>query len=88
MTFPTVYSQDEDALWLTEHSDYGLTIHSTREDFLRTAALQQAMYDHRDRANPQGDWITWHTSVYDIAKMKLTVWSQEDYSVSHEFSLK
>ena len=80
--------QDENALWLTEHSADGLTIHSTREDFLRVAAQQQEMYKHRDRSNPQGDWITWHTSIYDIANAKLTVWSQEEYTTPYEFKLK
>ena len=84
----TVYTQDENDLWLTEHSGDGLTIRSSREDFLRTAAEQQEMYEHRDRAKPQGDWISWHTSVYDIAKAKLTVWSQEDYSTHYEFVLE
>ena len=84
----TVYMQDENALWLTEHSSDGLTIHSTREDFLRVAAQQQEMYKHRDRSTPQGDWITWHTSVYDIANAKLTVWSQEDYTTPYEFTLE
>ena len=84
----TVYTQEENALWLTEHSADGLTIHSPREDFLRVAAEQQEMYKHRDRANPQGDWITWHTSVYDIEKAKLTVWSQEDYTVPYTFTLE
>ena len=84
----TVYSQSGDERWLTEHSGDGLTIHSSREDFLRAAAAQQEMYEHRDRANPQGDWISWHTSVYDIAQQKLTVWSQEDYSTPYEFTLE
>ncbi len=84
----TVYAQSEDELWLTEHSEDGLTIHSSREDFLRAAARQKEMYEHRDRSNPQGDWITWHTSVYDIEKAKLSVWSQEDYTVPYEFTLK
>lgn len=84
----TVYSQSEDELWLTEHSGDTLTIHSSREDFLSAAAVQQEMYEHRDRTNPQGDWISWHTSVYDIARQKLTVWSQEDYSTPYEFVLE
>ena len=84
----TVYSQSGDERWLTEHSGDGLTIHSSREDFLRAAAAQQEMYEHRDRANPQGDWISWHTSVYDIAHKKFTVWSQEDYSAPYEFTLE
>lgn len=84
----TVYTQGEDELWLTEHSGDGLTIHSTREDFLRAAAIQREMYENHDRANPQEDWITWHTSVYDIEKAKLTVWSQEDYTTPYEFTLK
>ena len=84
----TVYMQDENALWLTEHSSDGLTIHSTREDYLCVAAQQQEMYKHRDRSNPQGDWNTWHTSVYDIANAKLTVWSQEDYTTPYEFTLE
>lgn len=71
----TVYSQSEDQLWLTEHSADGLNIHSSREDFLREAAIQQ------------GDWISWHTSVYDIATRKLTVWSQEEYSKPNVFTL-
>ena len=83
----TVYGQKEDALWLTEHSADGLTIRSTREDFLRVAARQQEMYAHRDRANPQGDWISWHSSVYDIPKRKLRVWSQEDYTKPYDFTL-
>ena len=83
----TVYSQSADELWLTEYSSDDLTIHSSREDFLRAAALQQEMFEHRDRISPQGDWITWHTSVYDIAQQKLTVWSQEDYTTSYEFTL-
>ena len=52
------------------------------------AAQQQEMYKHRDRSNPQGDWITWHTSVYDIEKAKLTVWSQEYYTTPYEFTLE
>ena len=84
----TVYSQSVDELWLTEHSGDGLTIHSSREDFLSVATAQQEMYEHRDRTDPQGDWISWHTSVYDIAQRKLTVWSQEDYSAPYEFTLK
>lgn len=83
----TVYTQTEDELWLTEHTTDGLTIHSSREDFLREAAVQQELFEHRDRTNPQGDWISWHTSVYDIAKQKLTVWSQEDYSRPYVFTL-
>lgn len=82
------YSQEEGEIWLTEHSGAGLTIHSSREEFLHAAAEQQQKYEHRDRANPQGDWISWHTSVYDIAEAKLTVWSQEDYSKSYEFVLE
>ena len=82
----TVYLQSADELWLTEHSGDGLTIRSSREEFLSAAAVQQEMYEHRDRTDPQGDWITWHTSVYDIAQKKLTVWSQEDYSASYEFT--
>ena len=84
----TVYSQSEDELWLTEHSGEGLTIHSSREDFLRAAAEQEEMYRHRDRTDPQGDWVSWHTSVYDIAQKKLTVWSQEDYSTPYAFYLR
>ncbi len=83
----TVYSQSADELWLTEYSSDDLTIHSSREDYLRAAALQQEMFERRDRISPQGDWITWHTSVYDIAQQKLTVWSQEDYTTSYEFTL-
>ena len=83
----TVYSQCADGLWLTEYTGDSLTIHSTREDFLRAAAAQEELYEHRDRVHPQGDWITWHTSVYDIAKRRLTVWSQEDYSTPCEFAL-
>ena len=83
----TVYSQSEGQLWLTEYLTDGLTIHSSREDFLREAAVQQELFEHRDRTNPQGDWISWHTSVYDIAKRMLTVWSQEEYSKSYVFSL-
>lgn len=83
----TVYSQSEDELWLTEHSGDGLTIHSSREDFLRTAAAQEELYRHRDRVDPRGDWVSWHTSVYDIVRKKLTVWSQEDYSSPYAFDL-
>ena len=83
-----VYAQDEENLWLTEHSGDGLTIHSKREDFLRAAAQQREMYEHRDRANLQEAWITWHTSVYDIAEKAMTVWSQEDYTTSYEFTLE
>ncbi len=84
----TSYTQSEDDLWITEHSADGLTIHSPKEDFLRVAAQQREMHERRDRANPQGDWITWHTSVYDIAQAELTVWSQEDYTVPYRFTLK
>ena len=75
-----IYTQEEAADWLTEHSGEGLTIKSPREDFLRILCDQKEKYEHRDRLNPKGDWITWHTSVYDIDQKKLTVWSQEDYT--------
>ena len=55
---------------------------------LRVTAEQQEMYGCRDRSNPQGDRITRHTSVYDIEKAKLTVWSQKDYTIPYEFMLR
>lgn len=82
-----IYSQNEDELWLTEYTGGDVSIHSTREEFLQAAALQQEMYEHHDRATPQEDWITWHTSVYDISNTTLTVWSQEDNNTPYKFAL-
>ena len=83
-----IYSQNEDELWLTEFTDDTVSINSTREDYLKAAAIQQEMYENHDRSNPQEDWISWHTSVYDIENAKFTVWSQEDYTTPYEFTLK
>lgn len=80
------YDTANDPLWYSECIGGALSIHSETADFEKELARQIRLFEVRDRANPQGDWITWHSSIYDIANRTLYVYSQEDYTVRFQIS--
>lgn len=82
-----MYDKTKSPAWYSECIGGDLSVHSTKADFERELKRQIALYENRDRSNPQGDWITWHTSVYDIENRTLCVYSQEDYAADYRFAL-
>ena len=84
----TMYEDATKPAWSSECIGDGLTIHSTKAEFEKALAEQKRLYEKRDRKNPQGDWITWHSSVYNIKDRTLTLYSQEDYSHNYRYTLK
>ena len=82
-----MYSRDNNPLWYSEVSGGTISIHSDKADLDNELNRQIGLFENRDRTNPQGDWITWHTAVYDIPSRSLCVYSQEDYSVDYRFEL-
>ena len=83
-----LYDRTKQPIRYSECIGNGLTIHDDTTDFEAELDSQIRLFETRDRANPQGDWITWHSSVYDIENRTLCVYSQEDYSVSYRYQLK
>lgn len=79
------YDRTQEPIWLTECTGGALSIHSDRADFEACFERQVAHFEARDRKNPQGDWNTWHSTVYDIKARSMRVYSQEDYSVCYEY---
>ena len=73
--------------WYTEFTGVGLPISASAEAFEAEFEEQCRRYENRDRLNPQGDWITWHTSVYNLAELSLAVYSQEEYGEAYRFRL-
>ena len=82
-----MYDRTKKPAWYSECTGGALSIHSSRAEFERVLEKQLECFDARDRKNPQGDWNTWHSSVYDIADRSLCVYSQEDYSVGYHYRL-
>ena len=83
-----MYDKATNPVWYSECTGGALSVLSDKADFEKELARQIGCFKARDRANPQGDWITWHSSVYDIENRALCVYSQEDYSVSYRYQLK
>ena len=83
-----MYDKAANPIWYSECTGGALSIHSDKADFEVALETQIQLFQARDRTNPQGDWITWHSSVYDIESRTLCVYSQEDYSVSYRYQLK
>lgn len=81
-----MYDRAKEPAWYTECTGGALSIHSSEEDFHQELERQIGWYETRDRTNPKGDWITWHSSIYDLANGTLLIYSQEDYSVCCSFS--
>ena len=70
------------------HSEYvgTLTVDDPAEAFADVEARYAEIFSERDRDTPEDRPRTWHTthsSVYDLANLKLSVISQED--MEHEF---
>ena len=72
----------------TEFTNKKLTIDSSLEEFQEEYKLQCEMYKNRDRDNPNGCWISWHSSVYDIENRELYICVQEDYKHQLTYKLK
>ena len=83
-----MYDKAANPIWYSECTGGELSIHSDKADFETALENQIQLFEARDRADPQGDWITWHSSVYDIENRTLCVYSQEDYSVSYRYRLE
>ncbi len=81
------YSLQGNERYYTEFTNSELTIDHSQEEFDHEYELQCELYKNRDRANPQGDWITWHTSVYDIENKPLHISVQEDYENEFSYNL-
>lgn len=81
------YHLEGDDRKLTEFTNSELTIEHSREEFEKEYNLQCDLYKNRDRSNPKGDWITWHSSVYDIKKKTLYICSQEEYENEFIYSV-
>lgn len=82
-----MYTDDNDPLWYTECVDGVLSKDSSKDEFEKEFARQLALFGERDRKDPKGDWITWHSSVYSIKDRSLCVFSQEDFSKDFRFEL-
>ncbi len=74
--------------WYTEFTNPALPISKSQDAFETEFLEQYSRYEHRDRLNPQGDWITWHTSVYNMENCSLALYSQEEYEEVYRFCLK
>lgn len=74
------YDKGNDPVWYSEFVGNGLSIHADKADLEKKFAQEAALFEQRDRKDPKGDWITWHSSVYDIENRTLFLWSQEDYA--------
>lgn len=81
------YTNETDPEWFSECCGT-LSIHDSRESFEDAIAEAKELYKARDRKAPNGTYITWHTSVYDIENRALYLYSQEDYSERYEYGLK
>lgn len=84
----SMYHHGPDDRWYTEFTSETLPITGSAADFEAAFREQLSQYGHRDRKEPQGDWITWHTSIYDIAGRSLSLYSQEEYGTKYQFRLK
>lgn len=84
----SMYHRGPEERWYTEFTSETLPISRTAAEFEAAFRKQLSQYEHRDRKKPQGDWITWHTSIYDIASRSLSLYSQEEYGTKHQFRLK
>lgn len=73
--------------WLSDFVNYDVSIHASKAELLNSYKKELVKYQNRDRENPQGDWNTWHTSVYDIEDRTLYLYSQEDYENEYIFDL-
>ncbi|MCQ2351252.1 MAG: hypothetical protein MJ003_04685 [Paludibacteraceae bacterium] len=89
LKYSNAYTNENPLCWkteftgLTEH--YGdITIHSTDEEFMPVVEIGRANYANGRNG---GAWHTTHTSVYDMASLKLYVHSQEG-NTERIFSLK
>lgn len=81
------YSLQGDDRYYTEFTNSELTIDHSKEEYDLEYDLQCELYQNRDRSNPQGDWSTWHSSVYDIEDKALYISVQEDYEKEFIYTL-
>lgn len=81
------YDLDRDDVWYTEFVDEEHSINSDYYEFLEKVNSDFEAYLNRDRKDPKGDWITWHTAIYDIKERMLYIYSQEDYDNQYAFKL-
>lgn len=82
-----MYDKTNAPAWYSECTGGELSIHSGKADYEEELARQIDLFATRSRSDPKGDWITWHTSIYDIEARTLCVYSQEDYSIDYQFAL-
>lgn len=83
-----MYDKSNDPRWYSECCGGDLSIYSDKESFDKELARQIECYESRDRKNPKGDWISWHTSIFNISDKSIKVYSQEDYSVGYRLSFE
>ncbi|MDO4978198.1 MAG: carcinine hydrolase/isopenicillin-N N-acyltransferase family protein [Eubacteriales bacterium] len=82
-----MYRKDNNPAWYSECSGEKLTIHSKKDDFEKELMNQMGWFETRDRKNPKGDWITWHSSIYDIEEKTIYIYPQEDYTTPYKVSI-
>lgn len=81
-----MYDQSNNPRWYSECCGGDLSIYSDKESFDKELDRQIEYFETRDRKDPKGDWISWHTSIYDFSDKSLKVYSQEDYFVCYRLS--
>ena len=81
------YDTETSPAWYSELCGGELTIKSPADELSRALDYQRELYYERDRKAPNGSWITWHSSIYNIKERTLTLFSQENWDKEHCFSL-
>lgn len=77
-----------DPIWHTEYVGR-LTVDDPAEEYADVEQRYAEKFSQRDRDIPEDQirtWLTTHSSVYDVANLKLTVISQED--LEHELTFE
>lgn len=73
-----MYDPENDPAWYTECCGGSLTAHAGVRSFETRLKQLTSLYHVRDRREPKGDWITWHSSVYEFSSRTLHIRSQEN----------
>lgn len=80
---PYWYSESYGGDWHGVHIDINTPL-SDWEDYLEVAVRK---YENRTRSFMEFIWITIHTSVYDMQKRSLRVFTQEEFDHPYDFAL-
>lgn len=86
LRYTRTYNSNTMPFWYTEYVGGDLTVFSPKEDFAPIVEKAREYYVNRDRKSKK-TWHTMHTSIYDLDRLALYIFCQEDYTIAIDFYL-